>query len=244
MKETLDKLLNEIISDRLLPERIMDAVTVKNYQNNQINRSIYNRFLLQASSSLGPKLENMELRNDTFLKLLNMFVKEGWYNAQTYNSFIKGFGEGFDDFNDTQATKFISLLVQAGLNQTDILEAVIDKVLSNEKRNTSTSNKINLILDLVDASLGADAASNPAFEKLVDPANLDEYLKGNSQEILSLYMGRAQLGQNIKLLNSIISRIDLTQDSHIKSLVSAISYQKNALIFNTLFVYVGNYFAR
>ena len=57
-------------------------------------------------------------------------------------------------------------------------------------------------------------------------------------------MGRMQLGQNIKLLNSIISRIDLTQDSHIKSLVSQISYQKNALIFNTLFVYVGNYFAR
>ena len=80
----------------------------------------------------------MEIRNDKFLNLLNMFVKEGWYNAQTYNSFIKGFGEGFDDFNNTQATKFISLLVQAGLNQTDILEAVIDKVLSDEKRTTPT----------------------------------------------------------------------------------------------------------
>lgn len=185
MKETLDKLLNENISDRLLPDRIMDAVTVKNYQRNQINRSIYNRFLLTATTSLGPKLENMEIRNDKFLDLLNMFVKEGWYNAQTYNSFIKGFGEGFDDFNDTQATKFISLLVQAGLNQTDILEAVIDKVLSNEKRTTSAFSKTNLIIDLVDAGLGADAASIPAFEKLVDPANLDEFLKGNSQEILS-----------------------------------------------------------
>ena len=86
--------------------------------------------------------------------------------------------------------------------------------------------------------------SNPAFEKLVDPANLDKYFNGNSQEQLSRYMGRLGLGQNLKLLNSIISRIDLTQDSHIKSLVSAISYKKNALIFNTLFVYVGNYFAR
>lgn len=134
MKETLEKLLNEIISDRLLPDRIMDAVTVKNYQKNKINRSIYNRFLMQASNSLSPKLENMELRNDKFLNLLDMFVKEGWYNAQTYNSFIKGFGEGWDDFNDVQATKFISLLVKAGLNQIDILEAVIDRVLSDEKK--------------------------------------------------------------------------------------------------------------
>ena len=185
VKETLEKLMNEIVIERFLPDRIMEAVTVKNYQRNQINRSIYNKFLMQSSTSLAPKLENMELRQDKFLNLLKMFVDESWYNAQTYNSFIKGFGEGFDDFSSVQATKFISLLVKAGLNQIDILEAVVDKVLSDEKNYLNRYNKSELILDLIDAGLGADAGSNPAFEKLIDPANLDKYFKGNSQEQLS-----------------------------------------------------------
>ena len=94
----------------------MDAVAVKRYKKGQLNRSIYNRFLMQSSNQLSSKIENMELRQEKFLNLLNMFVDEGWENAQTYNSFIKGFGEGFDDFSEVRATQFIALLVKAGLN--------------------------------------------------------------------------------------------------------------------------------
>jgi hypothetical protein len=48
-----------------------------------------------------------------------------------------GFGESFDDFSNNQAIKFIDLLTQAGLNQVDILEAIIDKVFASEQKATN-----------------------------------------------------------------------------------------------------------
>ena len=53
-----------------------------------------------------------------------MFVNEKWENHETYNGFIRGFGIKFEDFTDEEAVNIISLLVKAGLNQEDILEAV------------------------------------------------------------------------------------------------------------------------
>ena len=49
-------------------------------------------------------------------------------NHETYNNFIRGFGNNFDDFNEVDSVRFISMLVKVGLNQTDILDAVIEKV--------------------------------------------------------------------------------------------------------------------
>lgn len=57
--------------------------------------------LLHASNHLASQIESLEqLRRSKFLDLLEMFAGEQWKNAQTYNAFIKGFGEGFDNFSD------------------------------------------------------------------------------------------------------------------------------------------------
>ena len=123
----------------------MDAIATKRYQKNRVNRSVLNKILIKSSNSLSEKIENVELRRDKFLNLLDMFVQEEWKNAQTYNSFIKGFGESFDDFSDVQATKFVSLLIKAGLNQVDILEAVIEKVMANTDTRTPNNAKVNMV---------------------------------------------------------------------------------------------------
>ena len=76
--------------------------------------------------------------------------------------------------------------MEAGLNQIDILEAVIEKVLAEEQARGSTRQvKSQIVFDLIQAGLGADAATNPAFERLVDPTNLDKYFDASSQEILT-----------------------------------------------------------
>ena len=101
LKETLDAIFDEIIPGNLLPDRLLDAVALKNYtRSQQLNRTIYNKLLLHSSNHLATQIENLELRRTKFLDLLQMFVGEQWKNAQTYNAFIKGFGEGFDDFSD------------------------------------------------------------------------------------------------------------------------------------------------
>jgi len=71
-----------------------------------------------------------------FSELLELFVDQKWQNHETYNSFIRGFGSKFEDFSDLEAINFISLLVKAGLNQVDILEAVIEKVLASNVRSS------------------------------------------------------------------------------------------------------------
>ena len=45
--------------------------------------------------------------------------------------------------------KFVTLLAKAGLNQNDILEAVIEKVDSGADRKTPTVQTRNMILDLI-----------------------------------------------------------------------------------------------
>jgi len=84
--------------------------------------------LLHASNTLADNIVKLNMQRTEFLNLLNMFVSEGWSNHETYNNFIRGFGNNFDAFSDTDSVNFISLLVRAGLNQADILDAVIEKL--------------------------------------------------------------------------------------------------------------------
>ena len=91
-----------------------------------------------------------------------MFVGENWQNHETYNGFIRGFGIKFEDFTDEEAVNIISLLVKAGLNQEDILEAVIEKVLASTNK-LSNGKRRKMILNLIATTLDADAASSSAF---------------------------------------------------------------------------------
>lgn len=36
------------------------------------------------------------MRRNDFMDLLEMFVAEGWVNHETYNNFIRGFGNNFE----------------------------------------------------------------------------------------------------------------------------------------------------
>lgn len=78
------------------------------------------------------------MRRDEFLELLEMFVSQKWMNHETYNNFIRGFGNNFEAFNEIDAVTFITQLVKAGLNQNDILDAVIEKV------NTGNNQRVNI----------------------------------------------------------------------------------------------------
>ena len=56
--------------------------------------------LLHTSSHMSPKLESLEMTRAQFIHLLEMFVSESWENHDTYNSFIRGFGNSFEDFSE------------------------------------------------------------------------------------------------------------------------------------------------
>ena len=99
----------------------------------------------------------------TFLALLNMFVDEEWSNSETYNTFIRGFGENFDDFTPKQSVNFARLLVTAGINQSDIVEAVIEKFLVCAP-DLDILEKRALFADLVSIAVQGDITSNPAVE--------------------------------------------------------------------------------
>ena len=63
--------------------------------------------------------------------------------------------------------KFVTLLAQAGLNQNDILEAVIEKVNSSTDRRSSLPMNRNMILDLISTGIKFDALSSDAFTEFI-----------------------------------------------------------------------------
>ena len=44
---------------------------------------------------------------DSINRLLGVFVSEGWQNHQTYNGFIRGFGNQFENATVPQSIEFI-----------------------------------------------------------------------------------------------------------------------------------------
>lgn len=132
--ETLDIISDEIIPDGLFIKSVLEATHRQKMTKYNLNKKILNRFLIHCQESLAPRLESVDMQRIYFLDLLEMFVSNNWNNSQTYNSFIMGFGESFDEMSDSQAVRFIELLTRAGLNQVDILEAVIDKVINSKDR--------------------------------------------------------------------------------------------------------------
>ena len=92
-----------------------------------------------------------------FLNLLDLFVEEDWKNHETYNSFIRGFGNEFDNFTPLQSARFVHSLASAGLNQTDIFEAVLDKINSSEMMSrVSYDLRCNIIMKMVQTAVEAD----------------------------------------------------------------------------------------
>lgn len=81
VNETLDVIFDEIIPERFLVERLVDAMAVKKYQRPHGGRPMEHRILLHASNHLSTKLEELDIRRDKFLDLLTMFVNEDWRNA-------------------------------------------------------------------------------------------------------------------------------------------------------------------
>lgn len=127
-----------------------------------LGRAAVTQVLLHTSNHLKTRLENFELSRFDFLDLLDMFVSTNWQNHETYNNFIRGFGSNFDEFTDQQAVRFVKALVGAGLNQVDILDAVIEKVLQNKTR-LSPAMKGKMVVDLISTAVQADAVGGEAF---------------------------------------------------------------------------------
>lgn len=59
----------------------------------------------------------------------------GWNNMQVVNSFITGFGEGFDKFDNEQLVTFCKALSSYGLKQEDIFQSVLEQI--SEKKLSS-----------------------------------------------------------------------------------------------------------
>jgi len=77
-------------------------------------------------------------------------------------------------------------LTKAGLNQIDILEAVIEKALAAEVR--SKGERVTQVMDLALAGMRADAVDNEAVKELLSFEKLDALLDGDSREEIAKYV--------------------------------------------------------
>ena len=67
-------------------------------------------------------------------------------------------------------------MVNAGLNQEDILEAVIEKVIADDNSRIPIDAKRRMIVNLIATSVQGDATKNKAFESLVSSETLEKVL--------------------------------------------------------------------
>lgn len=111
----------------MLTNKIIEAFNARKLRRDKAG-GIGHLVLLNTSDRYAEKLERFAMSINEFSDLLELFVEHKWQNHETYNGFIRGFGVKFEEFSNQEAVNFISLLVKAGLNQGDILEAVIEKV--------------------------------------------------------------------------------------------------------------------
>lgn len=176
--------------------------------------SIHNQIMAHCSNKLTPSIENFEMSRWQFLRLLNLFVDEDWQNHETYNSFIRGFGSQFEEFNNEESVKFIKSLVKVGLNQQDILEAVTEKVLSGESPAKGARQQA-LLVDLMQTAIDANATETESFQKLISEDHL-------SLENLNHTMRNHKLEDSMDLLGGIIARTDLKEDSRLKEIGSGV----------------------
>lgn len=77
-------------------------------------------------------------------------------------------------------------MTKAGLNQIDILEAVIEKALAAEVR--SKGERVTQVMDLALAGMRADAVDNEAVKELLSFEKLDALLDGDSREEIAKYV--------------------------------------------------------
>lgn len=75
-----------------------------------------NLLLASVSDTCSTAIEELNMRHSQFLEVLNLFVEARFYNLEIFNSFIRAFGNHFDEFNSKDSIQFVSLLVRSGLN--------------------------------------------------------------------------------------------------------------------------------
>lgn len=108
IKETLDTIYDDIIPPNRLIERILEAFRVRKFQKDvSAGRLMSREVLLHSSHYLKERIETIDMKRDEFIALIEMFAQEEWSNHETYNNFIKGFGEDFDKFSSEHCVTFI-----------------------------------------------------------------------------------------------------------------------------------------
>jgi hypothetical protein len=72
------------------------------------------------------EIETNKTKN--LIPMFKVMACSGWNNFAVANSFIKGFGEGFDTYSKTELVDFCVALGHAGLKQEDIFQSVVEKI--------------------------------------------------------------------------------------------------------------------
>ena len=87
LNETLGAIFFEIIPKNKQIDSVVQAFKVKNYQKQKLNPQFQRTILDFVSVLMSKRLENLEMRQDKFLELLEVFVNENWKDLATYDSF-------------------------------------------------------------------------------------------------------------------------------------------------------------
>jgi hypothetical protein len=79
-----------------------------------------------------------------------------------------------------------------------------------------------MVLSLLTTTLDSNAANSVAFNQLIEADKLGSLLKGDADQMLtkSFKSNWFSTQGSLNLLSSIIARVDLTQESRIKEIVS------------------------
>ena len=59
--------------------------------------------------------EATKIQTNNFVDLYKVYCNSNWRNSDLHDSFIKGFGQNFEAFSDTEAVSFCESLALLGL---------------------------------------------------------------------------------------------------------------------------------
>jgi hypothetical protein len=96
-------------------DKMKDSSRMK--QQHELAQHVVSRGLLKGFYEQHKELieEGTKVQTNSFIDLYRIYCNSNWRNSDLHDSFIKGFGQNFDAFNDNESVNFCESLATLGL---------------------------------------------------------------------------------------------------------------------------------
>lgn len=183
-------------------DKMKDAT--KLHQHPEFSQHLVSRGLLRGFFEQHKQVieDNNKIYTDKFLDLYRLYCNANWRDTDLHDSFIKGFGQNFDNFNEYELISFCESLAIIGLKQEDIFKSVLEKVQESLKKDeTKDASKFRRIhYNLQSAMFNAGLGETELSQNVMKGA--EEYYGKPAETLL---VEGLNLRQKINLVNFILA---------------------------------------